>query len=268
MNTNNEYIVLEEDYDWEISFDIAKKFSQVMMYAKNISWEDRAVLACVLTDQSLTDDGLIIDTRFFSTCWNEEPEFIERKITGLKESGWITDYVDPEYGSKDYQFNLGMLHRLRLYSEIASRMADDYPGEWLWQLLDEILVPARDDFHRKYREEFARQFLEERGEEIVRERLYVSDDECEDNGAVPVDPLEFPVVLEITLQDGSQYNLFIEEDHVNDHGAIDLDLVDLPDNVREWCDHANCQFKYELTSLNCVHADQLAQIARSRKQSA
>lgn len=179
MNTNDEYIVLDEDDDWNISFNISTKFSQVMMYAKNISWEDRAVLTCMLSDQPVTVDGLIVNTSFFSTYWNETSEFIARKITTLKKSGWITEYANPEYGDMYYQFNLGMLHRLRLYSEVASRMADDYPGEWLWKLLDEILVPARDDFHRKYREEFARQFLEEREKEIVKERLYRSANECD-----------------------------------------------------------------------------------------
>lgn len=179
MNTNDEYIVLNEDDDWDISSNIATKFSQVMMYAKNLSWEDRAVLTCMLEDQPVNIDGLIVNHRFFSIYWNESTEFIERKLETLKKSGWITEYADPESGSMYYQFNLGMLYRLRLYSEVASRIANDYPGEWLWQLLDEILVPAQDDFHRKYREEFARQFLEERGKEIVKDRLYLPADECD-----------------------------------------------------------------------------------------
>lgn len=169
MNTkNNEYIVLTEDDAWDISSNIATKFSQVMMYAKNLSWEDRAVLTCMLEDQPVTFDGLIINSRFFSTYWNESNEFIERKLETLKESGWIMGYVDPEYADTHYQFNLGMLHRLRLFN----RIANDCPGEWLWKLLDEILVPTHDDFHRKYRDEFARQFLEEKGKEIVKKRLH------------------------------------------------------------------------------------------------
>lgn len=268
MNTNDEYIVLKEYDAWGISSNIATKFSQVMMYAKNLSWEDCAVLTCMLRGQPVTFDGLIINPRLFSTYRNETSEFIAKKITTLKKSGWITGYVDPVYGDTHYQFNLGMLHRLRLYNEMANRTANDYRGEWSWQLLDEILIPAQDDFHRKYRDEFARQFLEERGKEIVKERLYLPADECESNGENSIAPLDFPVLLETTLRDGSKYNLLIEEDHVNDYGAIDLDLVDFPGDLREWFNHANCKVKYDIVSMNLLHAGQLAQIARSRNKSA
>lgn len=167
-----EYVLLNEDQAFGAGKFLAMKLVELSEFMSTVSWSTRAMLARLLSLNCLYPDGLYFEHtfEFLDTGVGGDPE-VEQALEELECTGWVKK--SPKPGGGTYRkFNLGMFYRVYRLSEMFI-ITGDLPGEHWRLMLDEILIPAENDFDLKYRNLFCRMYLEHVGDEV---KIYRSTD--------------------------------------------------------------------------------------------